>query len=246
LIKSEILLAFHEVFGIPEDRPGFAQVFGVGAGFAFGEPPYRYHVPEPLRSVLLEREPGRAASYESWGTEQVEKALLFGPGSELASESQKVLEKYQFGERYATGERELAGRLAQERVGPELFANVMSATEMVDILGPLNEVASGLRINLNELLMDKTFDGRKFLEHIPSRVVARCLRSARHRNRQIKWKANDLQDVGGLAFAVPYCDVVCTEKSWVHHAVAARLDSRFSTQLVSDTSELASIIAAAA
>lgn len=246
LIKSEILLAFHEVLGIPEDRPAFGQVFGVGAGFAFGEPPYLYHVPEPLRSALLEEGPGRVASYESWGTEQIEKGLLFGPDSKLALESQQLLEKYQFGERYATGERELAGRLEQEGVGRDVLANVMSATEMIDILGPLNEVASALRINVDELLRDNTFDGRELLEHIPSRVVARCLRSTRHRNRQTKWKANDLQDIGGLAFAIPYCDVVCTEKSWVHHASADGLDRRFSTRLVSDVGELASIIISSA
>ena len=231
LIKSEILLAFHEVLGVPSVRPAFAQVFGVGAGFAFGEPTFRYTVPEPLRTTLLNEDPGRVAGYESWGTELIEKKLLFGPEEDMAGESQNLLESYRFGERYVTGERELAARIAQERVGPDLFANIMSATEMIDILAPLNEIAGVLDIKLDELLRDRALAGRKLLEHIPSRVVARCLRAARHRNRQIKWKPNDLQDVGGLAFAIPYCDVVCTEKSWVHHAVAGHLDDQFSTRL---------------
>jgi len=245
LIKQEILIAFHEVLGIPKARPPFTQIFGVGTGFAFGEPPYRYRVPEPLRSVLLQQEPGRVADYETWGTEQIERGLLFGPRTDVAAESHMFVAEQRFGERYALGERELAGRLKQEQVSPKFFADVMSASEMVDILKPLNEVAADLGIDLGQLLSHKDFDGRSFLEHIPSRVVVRCLRTARHRNRQIKWKANDLHDVGGLAFAIPYCDVVCTEKSWVHHTAAARLDRRFSTRLISDVSELTSVIASA-
>jgi len=37
------------------------------------------------------------------------------------------------------------------------------------------------------------------------------LKRAAHRNRQTKWKSNDLIDIDAMSLAVPYCDVVVTE-----------------------------------
>src|SRR5688572_22393889 len=40
-----------------------------------------------------------------------------------------------------------------------------------------------------------------------------ALKTAWHRNRDIPWSANDIYDIDAMALAVPYCDVVVTEKA---------------------------------
>ncbi len=43
------------------------------------------------------------------------------------------------------------------------------------------------------------------------------------------WHDNDLNDVTALAFAVPYCDVVVSERSWSSMLAAAKVPERFGT-----------------
>uniref|UniRef100_UPI001C54523B hypothetical protein n=1 Tax=Mycolicibacterium vinylchloridicum TaxID=2736928 RepID=UPI001C54523B len=51
----------------------------------------------------------------------------------------------------------------------------------------------------------------------------------RARSPQKPWEGNDLNDVIALAIAVPYCDVVVTEKSWASLVNAAKVGKRFNT-----------------
>ena len=64
---------------------------------------------------------------------------------------------------------------------------------------------------------------------IPSRWAEMKLRHQRQANPQKSWEGNDLNDVTSLAVAVPYCDVVVTEKSWASLINAAKVGDRFDT-----------------
>lgn len=59
-----------------------------------------------------------------------------------------------------------------------------------------------------------------------------------HREKSKEWSANDQIDVGFLSLAIPACDFVVTEKFWVDAARRRKLDLKYSTQLLSDVSEI--------
>ncbi len=67
------------------------------------------------------------------------------------------------------------------------------------------------------------------LSALPSRDVIFDLRRLRHADTNARWKANDLNDLGSLSVALPYCDIVVTEKQWRHLAVQAGIPDRYGT-----------------
>jgi hypothetical protein len=60
----------------------------------------------------------------------------------------------------------------------------------------------------------------------------------RHQNPPAKWESNDLVDIAYLASAVVHCDVVFTEKQWVHELGRSGLLERHGTRAVPDVVEL--------
>jgi len=77
---------------------------------------------------------------------------------------------------------------------------------------------------------------------IPSRWVECEMRRLRHANPQKQWEGNDLNDVMALSVAVPYCDVVVTERQWAHFVGVAKLDRRFNTTVISDLRRLPELL----
>jgi hypothetical protein len=58
------------------------------------------------------------------------------------------------------------------------------------------------------------------------------------------WKINDLRDIAALSIAIPYCDVVVTDKKACDTAAnRAHLDREFSTPIFSKLTDLADHLA---
>jgi len=55
-------------------------------------------------------------------------------------------------------------------------------------------------------------------------------------------EVNDVRDIGHLCMAIPYCDVVVTERYWVDKIERERMDERYKTILLSDMSDLETTI----
>jgi hypothetical protein len=53
---------------------------------------------------------------------------------------------------------------------------------------------------------------------------------------------NDIRDIGHLCMAVPYCDVVVTERYWIDKLRREKLDEKYQTVLLSDISTLATTL----
>jgi len=77
-----------------------------------------------------------------------------------------------------------------------------------------------------------------FFSHIPTLDVETELVVARNENWNKKIDANDSSDVTFLSVAIPYCDIVVTEKCWRHHAQKAKLDNRYDTVILDDLLDL--------
>ena len=79
---------------------------------------------------------------------------------------------------------------------------------------------------------------REFLNDLPTIATQAALRYKRHKNPSHTWKLNDLRDSDALREAVPYCDIVVTERHARAMLQEAGLDRRFGTVLLSDLRQL--------
>lgn len=71
------------------------------------------------------------------------------------------------------------------------------------------------------------------------------LRRVRLRNPQQPWKRNDLNDLLFLSIAVPYCDVVVTERQWARHINQLGLAQQHGTTVLHDLTDLTEVLSAA-
>jgi hypothetical protein len=90
------------------------------------------------------------------------------------------------------------------------------------------------------------FLGKSGLEQLfaemPTTDVLLALRNQRNLHYHKPLEANDLNDQTFLAAAVPYCDIVVTEKQWVDLAHRKALDQKYQTKVVSDLTELLKLL----
>ncbi len=115
----------------------------------------------------------------------------------------------------------------------------MLATAYTDIREPLARASMELGVT-----PDRIADNfRQILEAIPSRWVEMKLRHQRQANPQKAWQGSDLNDVTALAIAVPYCDVVVTERSWSSMLSAAKVPQRAETTMTASLQDVVSRLA---
>ena len=83
------------------------------------------------------------------------------------------------------------------------------------------------------------------IRRMPSTEVSMALKSAMHRdaNRARNWKANDVVDMDAMSLAVPYCDIVVTEKASHEVLTAAHLDARAGTIILRNLVDLTCVLA---
>lgn len=80
------------------------------------------------------------------------------------------------------------------------------------------------------------------LRQIPTLDVLLTLGEARARDKAKTTDPNDLWDMGFLTFAIPYFDIVVTEKTWSHLAKSTGLTKRFTAKVLSKLEDAAELI----
>jgi hypothetical protein len=81
-----------------------------------------------------------------------------------------------------------------------------------------------------------------FLEAVPALAVRTTLVMQTNRNGSRAWTRNDIYDIEALEAAVPYCDVVVTERYAAEVMNRSRLANRFSTEVIPRLDDLVSIL----
>jgi hypothetical protein len=99
------------------------------------------------------------------------------------------------------------------------------------------EVLTTHGIHLADVL-DGAEGARAFTDSMPAADVWITLRTAKHRNADSKWKANDIFDIDALSVAAAYCDVVVTERHSEHVLTTAGIPDRQGTTLLTDLDQL--------
>jgi hypothetical protein len=238
LVPYEIEVALIRQLQLPNDRPHAVQVFGKGANHVFNTKMFTYEAPAKYEDIRIPAE--LQAEATARGSKMIEVMTLAGlPPSETTR--LKLNEHNRLtGSRFVSGQEDLRDRLAE--IGRGRLEDAMTATAIADILDLL--LATCVRLGIDP---GKLFDGGTkmlgpLVHDIPSRWVEREMRRLRHANPQKQWEGNDLNDVTALSIAVPYCDVVVTERQWTHLARAAKLDQRYGTTVISDLRRLPELL----
>jgi hypothetical protein len=141
----------------------------------------------------------------------------------------------------ARAKEEAAQRLRLDGEGPwrhGRLEDVVTARELLiefQNIGPRAFQKRGITI---EHVLTSPQAGVAFMRSMPTTDVAIALKTAWHRNRDKQWSSNDVYDIDALALAVPYCDIVVTEKACHHVLTAAGIDRRMNTVLLRDVTSL--------
>lgn len=72
---------------------------------------------------------------------------------------------------------------------------------------------------------------RACIEVLPRVDTLATLREWKHRDLNHEWHQHDQSDLLSLAVAVPYADVVVTERRWTHLCEASGLTAKYGTQV---------------
>lgn len=182
--ELEVALAKH----LPQVTPGTVSLLGKGHAHAFGSP--------PLRGLL--------AAF----AEDVERSILTG-------DPRLGIQPPAFhGTKHRENFRQHLATLHQRYhdVPRELRENWLYAISTIDILNPLNDVAT--KHNLDRSVLDGLGEKRlkQVIDDMPTRRVDMHLHREVLKNRSYVARASDLEDWGGLTVASCYCDVVVCEK----------------------------------
>ena len=175
---------------------------------------------------------------------ELNRQLLEGPSMDEESKLRQqgynpeaILEDY---EREAEAETELARRLDDEpkwRRGR--LRDVVAAWEMehkIDSIWQRGCRERGVGA-LSEAFPPGAASRRAFYS-MPSFDASVTLRASIHKNSNHHWRNNHVHDIHALAVALPYCDVVITDREMVSHAERTGLAKRFNTRVLSRLSEL--------
>ena len=178
----------------------------------------------------------------------LERSILRGPADHNETEGllalgwnpRRVIEG---AEKRATEERKQTLRLdIENRWRRGRLRDVISAREFViEFLDILPRALAERGVELADAIQDQQ-SARAFARAMPSTEVSIELKTAWHRNSQKQWNANDIYDIDAMSLAVPYCDIVVTEKACHHILNAARLGERMHTAILRDIRELPSML----
>jgi hypothetical protein len=232
IVPWEIRCALIKVLELPMSVPE-KRIFGSGVAHAFAAPQLRFTSSPEWRGIALPAEVQEMLRPTVEAECEARVLADYLPNDVPASvrlhlENHTVLT----GNRFADGQRAVARWIS--KLGRHRLGDVMLATAFTDISDPLALAATELGIAAEQL----ADNARDIIDQIPSRWVEMKLRSQRQANPQKPWEGNDLNDVVALSIAVPYCDVVVTEKSWASLVNAAKVGKRFDTLVTRDLKDV--------
>jgi hypothetical protein len=178
------------------------------------------------------------------GILKFERSVLRGPSDNQEAADLRAVgwnpeSTTQIAETRAEQERYLTNKLdAEQRWRRGRLRDVVSARELhIEFQNILPRALTERGLVLADVITDEE-SARTFVRAMPSSEVSIELKWAWHRNGDKQWTANDIYDIDAMALAIPYCDVVVTEKACHHILSAAGLGERMHTALLHNLNDL--------
>jgi hypothetical protein len=104
------------------------------------------------------------------------------------------------------------------------------------------ELELGLDQEYTKRVISSKDSAQSFLESIPSAYVFHLLSYRRNTNFSRAIEPNDFWDIFSLAIAVPYCDVVVTEREWAQILNEKKIGELFDTRITHKIEDLSEFI----
>ncbi|SCF42289.1 hypothetical protein GA0070216_11555 [Micromonospora matsumotoense] len=185
---------------------------------------------------------GLRAQLEHVITESIEEQLLrAGPDTFRALGFDHAASDH--GQRFVNFENTVAAVIAQHGLQGDAIEQVVRGTDFIDIQPALIAALDRIGLTYDQFVSGSTvLDLMNFMDDLPTRYVTNVMRSAKHRQTQQKWEPNDFIDILALPVAAVYCDVVITEKQWIHRLRRGKVDQRYHTVLLNDTAGLVQVL----
>jgi hypothetical protein len=240
VLPGEVDRALRARWGRP---PGLREVaiFGHGAGHAFNEESFVYHLPDHVEVDEVTRQ-----RIETAMGRQMEEGLLMGPLQDFPYGGVDPRDGDEQQDKHAGEERELGALIRKSgRQGGD-FRQIWEARTLAEIVPAIAEAM--LRAGLSPTLFAALgADGVKaFLADLPTSSALFELRYRRHRDPALPWTRRDLHDLHALSMAVVHCDVVVTERHMAGLIHEAKLDVRHRTTVLTDLTDLGPALVAPA
>lgn len=242
VLDAELDSAVHRLSGRPE-HPRQQQVFGSGLRHITEG---RMAWPTPDVSSL----PDGGASIANDLRAQLEHPLTAGLEEHLLRAGPDTFRAAGFdhaasdhGKRYVDFENRVAVSITQHGLTGERIDQAVRAADLGDIRPALTTALERIGVTWEGFIANSTVsDLMNFMDDLPTRYVTNVMRSAKHRQAEQRWEPNDLIDILALPVAAVYCDVVITEKQWVHRLRQGKVDQRYDTVLLNDTANVVDVL----
>jgi hypothetical protein len=226
LTEMEVDGALLKRFGTP-DPPRTVEIFGYGAAHTFNKPELADYASWPLAAGLNGQ--NLAAT--------MERELISGPIENLpVAEIERV--NLAPAERYARSENEQAERFRAANSDGDEIDRTIAAAEVISLLPLIKPALMAAGVSLAQFYELGEDGMNEFMFSMPWRGATMQLRQRRFHDLHQEWTPNDLNDIAYLTLGLAYCDVLVTERQWVHRIRQAKLDELYGTIVIYDLREL--------
>jgi hypothetical protein len=251
LKKAEIRQALNKYFGKPV-APIKPEPFGFGAFFAGNGEIKVAKLSGDQRAIdAFASTIGGSSKLKEWEhkiTAYMEFNLLRGPHE---SQVQSLRDKYgyapeaseEIGRRRAEQEEELAKQLLADPSQIKNLDNIVMARYLYwELSGQLTEVLIEVGMTMEDFIALGAEGITKFIRDIPTADILTTFTKANLKTLNRPWKKNDIHDMDALAIAIPYCDIVVTEKHAYTQLHNAGVEQRYDTVLLKSLEDLPNVL----
>lgn len=144
-------------------------------------------------------------------------------------------------------EEEVLNQIEENRAKDNLIADIDLRYRIAATRFFINHIIPELeRISIkHRISVDKIFSGistkediERFFQSIPTAYVLFSLIFRRDIQKHRRVQKNDSNDIAFLTIAIPYCDIIVTEKFWVNLVKQSKLDKLYDTKILSSIKDL--------
>jgi hypothetical protein len=252
--QAELEQALNGRFGRPAE-PAVVKPFGWGSQFVLGQPAMRLRLtgPPAARARFAEQFGGEEG-LRQWEWQMAflaEEMILRGP-----ADSEIEILRRDYGYRPEAYDEVVNARTRREQDLADRMRKDSKLKGRIDDLVGARTIYWEASYLLPEVLppagitLDEFFAGGKewlvsLCEQMPNVAVIEALAKANHKAAADRtWRPNDIHDIDALSVAIPYCDIVVTERHCYTQVNRTPLATRFKTVILAKLEELPAAIEA--
>jgi len=229
IMKDLLAFWFSKAYGL-NATPLEPQIFGKGINFAFGESAFtlKERFEQPILTSFLEDQLNSVEAIE-WLLSHPEEVTRNTSVADLRTREEELA-------KHANSVRQIGKDYGREARWKSYSLSLIwqIRNEILDAFKMIQTSPGGFFEN--EVLLFR------LLDEIPPLQVERELVVERDFHWDRPAAGNDMIDIAAISMAVPYCDVVVTEKFWANILKRLDLDKRYQTRITTDACELEDIL----